>query len=141
MGIRTLNVTKNKENTIVIPLFDHEGNPILSDINGKQAKIEVHGRDSSVFKKAVFEVQKTLKDIESGKEKDSIAKQENRNIFVTKAVIVGWDNVTDFDEKGNAVELEFTDENVEAILRSEPHIVEQIDKAMSDRAKFVKKTD
>lgn len=136
MGIRTLNVTKNKENTIIIPLFDHEGNQIVSELNGKQATVEVHGRDSSVFKKAVFEVQKQLKDIESGKEKDSIAKQENRNVFITKAVVVGWSNVTD-----DGKELEFTDENLDSILRDEPHIVEQIDKAMSDRAKFVKKTD
>lgn len=140
MGIRSLNVSKNRENTIIIPLFDHEGNQIVSDINGKQSKIEVHGRDSNTFKKAVFEVQKQLKAIADGKESDSIAKQDNRNLFITKAVVVGWYDVTDIDEKGKPFELEFNEETLESILRDEPHLVEQIDKAMTDRANFVKKT-
>ena len=135
MGIRTLNVTKNAENTIIIPLFDHEGNKIISDINGKQAKIECYGRDSKAFKRALGELQKINKLISDGKEIDTPAKQDTRNINLTKAIVVGW-----FDVEDDGKEIEFNDENVDSLLRDEPHIMEQIDKFMIDRSKFVKKT-
>lgn len=141
MGIRTLNVTKNAENTIIIPLHDSMGEPILSDINGKQAKIEVYGRDSKAFKKAWGDFQRAVKPINDGKEIDTIYKQETRSINLTKGVVIGWENVSDFDDFGNAIELEFTSENLESVLRSEPNIVEQIDKEMTNRANFVKKTE
>lgn len=135
MGIRSLNVSKNAENTILIPLKDYEGNPIISEISGKQATIEAYGQDSKAWKKALFEIQETLRSIQAGKEKDTPTKQANRNLFLTKAIIKDWKDVED-----GGVEIEFTPENVDAILRDEPHLVEQIDKAISDRAEFVKKT-
>jgi preprotein translocase subunit SecD len=135
MGIRNLNVTKNSENTILIPLVDHEGNKIISEITGKQATIEAHGQDSRAYKKALFDIRQSLTDIQSGKEKDTPAKQANRDVFLTKAVVVGWSDVED-----DGVEILFSDENLEALLRDEPHFITQIDKAISDRAKFVKKT-
>lgn len=119
----------------MIPLVDHEGNQIMSSLNGKQAAIEAHGQDSKLYKKALFEIRQSLTDIQSGKEKDTPAKQANRDVFLTKAVVVDWHNVED-----DGVNLEFTDENLESLLRDEPHFIAQIDKAISDRAKFVKKT-
>lgn len=135
MGIRTLKVSENAENKILIPLVDHEGNKIISAITGKQATIEAFGQDSKAFKKAVFDVQETLRSIQAGKERDTPVKQANRNLFITKAIVTNWTDVED-----DGVEIEFNDENLDALLRDEPHLVDQIDKAISDRAKFVKKT-
>ena len=134
MGIRSLNVTKNKENTIVIPLFDHEGNPIMSGINGKQARVELRSQDSREFQKALTANSAAMKKIAAG-EVDTSAKQLNRSIFLTKAMVVDW-----FDVEDDGVEIEFTDENLDSLLRDEPHLMKQIDEAISDRAKFVKKT-
>ncbi|MEI6745536.1 MAG: hypothetical protein WCL34_06200 [Methylococcaceae bacterium] len=135
MGIRTLNVTQNAENTILIPLVDHEGNKIISSITGKQATMEAHGQDSKVYKKALFDIRESLNAIQAGREKDTPAKQANRDVFLTKAVVTDWHDVED-----DGVEILFNDENLEALLRDEPHFITQIDKAISDRAKFVKKT-
>ena len=136
MSIRKFKATQNAENTIVIPLFDHEGNPILSDITGKQARIEVHGQDSKVFKKAQFDNTESYRKILQGSEKDSPAKEQNREIFTVKAITVNW-----FDVEDDGKELEFTEENLESVLRDEPYLIAQINRAISDRANFVKKTD
>ncbi len=135
MSIRSLNVSQNAENTILIPLVDHEGNKIISSISGKQATIEAHGQDSKVYKKALFDIRQAISDIQSGKEKDTPAKQQNRDVFLTKAVVVNW-----FDVEDEGVALEFSDEILDGLLRDEPHFIAQIDKAISDRSKFVKKT-
>lgn len=135
MSIRTLNVTQNAENTILIPLVDHEGNKIISSITGKQATMEAHGQDSKVYKKALFDIRESLNAIQAGREKDTPAKQANRDVFLTQAVVTDWHDVED-----DGVEILFSDENLEALLRDEPHFITQIDKAISDRAKFVKKT-
>lgn len=135
MGIRNYKASKNAENTIVVPLFDHEGNPIISAISGNQAKIEVHGQDSKVFKKAQFENNESYRKILQGQEKDTPAKEANRAIFTVKSIAVGW---TDVEDEGE--ELPFTLENLESVLRDEPYLIDQINRAISDRANFVKKT-
>ena len=135
MGIRNFNASQNAENTIIVPLFDHEGNPIMSAISGKQAKIEVHGQDSKAYKKAQFDLGETYRKIAQGHEKDTPAKEANRAIFTVKAIAVTWLDVED-----DGKELEFTPENLESVLRDEPYLIEQINRAISDRANFVKKT-
>jgi hypothetical protein len=136
MGIRNFKASSNAENTIIVPLFDHEGNPILSILSGKQAKIEVYGQDSKAFKKAQFENSEAIRKIYQGTEKDTPAKEANREIFTVKAIAVNW-----FDIEDDGVELEFTAENLESVLRDEPYLTQQINRAISDRANFVKKTD
>ncbi len=136
MGIRNFKASQNAENTVIVPLFDHEGNPIISSISGKQAKIEVHGQDSKVYKKAQFDLGETYRKIAQGIEKDTPAKEANREIFTVKAITVGW---TDVEDEG--VELEFTGENLESVLRDEPYLTAQINRAITDRANFVKKPE
>lgn len=135
MSIRNFKASKNSENTIIVPLFDHEGNPIMSELSGKQAKIEVHGRDSKSYKKAQLDLQEGLRKIVHGHEKDTPAKETNRSIFTVKAIAEDW-----FDVEDEGVELEFTAENLESVLRDEPYLIEQIERAITDRANFVKKT-
>lgn len=136
MGIRNFKASQNAENTIIIPLFDHEGNPIISDISGKQAKIEVHGEDSRAYKKATIDLQSANLKIYQGTEKDTPAKQQNREIFLIKAIADGWSDVED-----EGKELEFTPENLESVLRDEPYLIDKITNEIKDRSKFVKKSE
>ena len=114
--------------------FDGES---LSEVQEECPFITVLGRDSDKFREAKHEIQTEMMEKRGDDEdyKEPSGASQERRARLVGACVVGWKNIND----GNTV-LECTPEHVALLLDESPELVDQVDKFLSDRDNYLKKS-
>lgn len=137
MALLNLKKSDYAQNTARLAIKDSEGNPIL-DSKGNPATLIVLPVESKEWKKAVLFKEEGDRNIVVGREKDSPEKADNRRITLFSSIVTDWENV---ELETDGIVTPFSKEKLTLLLKESPDdIIGQIDRFISDKSHFVKKT-